>query len=79
MQMNEKFSAMYLSEHFNLSNLTQFYYSAFDVLHIGPWHTSAFRHLDIPCHCAYVHPHNGSRPPFPALTVSLCNFSILQF
>ena len=32
-----------------------------------------FQHLDIPCHCAYVHPRNGSRPPFPALTVNLCN------
>jgi len=79
MQMNEKFGAMYLSEHFNLSNLTQFYYYGLELHFIGPWHKSAFRHLDIPCHCAYVHPHNGSRPPFPALTVSLCNFLILQF
>jgi hypothetical protein len=26
MQMNEKFGALSLSEHFNLSNLAQFYY-----------------------------------------------------
>jgi hypothetical protein len=34
MQMNEKFGALSLSEHFNLSNLTQFYY--FDV-ELGPY------------------------------------------
>jgi hypothetical protein len=77
MQMNEKFGATYLSGHFNLSNLTQFYYSGLELRLNGPWHKSAL--LDIPCHCAYVHPHNGSRPPFPALTVSLCNFLTLQF
>jgi hypothetical protein len=49
--------------------------AAFDLHPIGPWHYSALPHLDIPCHCAYVHPRNGSRPPFPALTVNLCNFS----
>src|SRR5262249_17185164 len=35
----------------------------------------SLRHLDIPCHCAYVHPHNGSRPPCPALTYNLATFS----
>jgi hypothetical protein len=74
MQMNEKFGALSLSEHFNLSNLTQFYY--FDV-ELGPYWPLAQVKGYVPRHsmplrlCASE---QWIASALWALSVSLCNF-----